>query len=288
MAGSKQHRLGEYTDHHDDYLEDKVINLHVLEACNFRCSHCFAHFGGSKISFKEWKSIVDNVMRGIQVKRFNIAGGEPLLYGDLDELANYIRSKGCEVSIITNGYGLSKQRTDALSECGISMFGLSIDSPNADTLRKVGRHTASGDILTPEMCLETCRHIRERGMALKINTVVSQHNYTEDFSHFIKEAVPSRWKIFKIKEFRKDRFDNSSLLISDAQFDNFVHRHGDIPHIPERTMAGTYIMIDASGNLIDTRSNNNTPVANLLEANFGSVFSKLNFDHDTYNSRYAA
>jgi radical S-adenosyl methionine domain-containing protein 2 len=266
-----------------------IINLHLLDACNFRCVHCFAHFGARKtLSYKDWRIIVDNIMENTNVERFNLAGGEPLLYRELAELAEYIRSKGKAVSIITNGYSLSDRKIDILSECGVSMIGLSIDSPNVSTLRKMGRCTAMGDILEPDRCIGFCRHIKARGINLKINTVISQLNWTEDFSSFIRKALPDRWKLLKAKEFKNDLFDNASLLINDAQFNDFILRHRNIPHVVERTMANSYIMIDAFGNLVDTGSNDNTPVANLLNVSFRDAFAHLKFDYGIYRARYAA
>ena len=224
----------------------------------------------------------------MRVERFNLAGGEPLLYGNLAKLTAYIHSRGSEVSIITNGYSLSNEKIDLLYKCGISMIGLSIDSAKASTLQKLGRCTASGNILEPKRCIELCRRIRERGMTLKINSVISQLNYTEDFNSFINTASPKKWKILKIKEFKTGIYDNSSLLISDTQFDSFLQRHKSIPHVAERNMAKAYIMVDAFGNLVDTGSNNNTQVANLLDYDFTDAFASLQFDHETYQARYAA
>ena len=86
-----------------------VVNLHILEQCNYKCKYCFAHYESNKIlSLDQWKLIVDNVSESISVKRFNIAGGEPLLYPKLNELISYINSKGIPVSIITNGILLSE------------------------------------------------------------------------------------------------------------------------------------------------------------------------------------
>ena len=57
-----------------------VINLHLLNACDFRCAHCFAHFSdGKTMPCSEWKAVVDNIMDGVTVERFNLAGGEALL-----------------------------------------------------------------------------------------------------------------------------------------------------------------------------------------------------------------
>jgi hypothetical protein len=183
-------------------MNPMVVNLHLLDACDYRCAHCFAHFGANKtLRCEQWKTIVDNILNGMAVERFNLADGEPLLY-----------------------------------------------------------------------------------------TVVSKLNYTEDLGSFIRAASPERWKIFKMKTFQSNLFDNSHLVISDAQFDSFVRRHQEIPvrRVIERTMAGTYIMADAMGNLVDTESYDNTPVANLLTEDFSSAFRRLHFDYGTYNMRYVA
>ena len=266
-----------------------VINLHLLDACNFNCGHCFARFNASStLPCNDWKGIVDNILGSAYVERFNLAGGEPLLYGGLAELAGYIRLKGCEVSLITNGYNLTDQMIRILGDCGISMIGLSIDSANPQTLRALGRHTASGSILEPERCVSICRLIRDKGMTLKINTVVSKLNYTEDFSPFIQTALPHRWKLLKIKEFKTSFADNFPLLIDDSQFDGFIRRHRAIPHICERTMYSAYIMVDAFGNLVDTGTTNNTPVADLRKVSFRDAFKRMDFDYNTYHARYAA
>jgi len=269
--------------------ENMVINLHLTDVCNFNCKHCFAHFGAKRnLAVNEWKTIVDNTLENCKVRRFNLAGGEPLLYGNISKLSDYIRSKGCEVSIITNGFNLSEKKIDQLAQCGISMIGLSIDSANTQTLRRLGRNTASGNILEPGRCVNLCRYIKGKGISLKINTVVSLLNYTEDLNSFIREAFPDRWKILKMKKLENCHFDNTALLINDIQFDNFVNRHKKIPHIVERNMANTYIMVDAFGNLIDTGSGKNTPVANLLNTGFNEAFARMNFDYENYMERYAA
>jgi len=67
-----------------------------------------------------------------------------------------------------------------------------------------------------------------------------------------------------------------------------VARHAHVPHIAEETMANAYIMVDASGNLIDTGSSNLRPVANLLEEKFSGAFQRMRFDYETYSKRYAA
>ena len=266
-----------------------VINLHITDACNFRCVFCFAHFGAKKnLPVNSWKKIVDNIIVNCSVERFNLAGGEPLLYKNIKELITYIYSKGIAVSIITNGFNLSAHKINLFSDWGVSMIGLSIDSADISTLHMLGRKTNKEEILNPATCIDFCRRIKERGMVLKINTVVSRENCDEDLNGFIRAASPDRWKILKIKEFKNHQYDNSKLMISDSEFYCFVNRHKSVPHIVEEKMANSYIMVDALGNLVDTGSNNNTSVADLLTTNFNDAFSKLEFDYGLYQKRYAA
>ena len=43
------------------------INIHVLEACNFRCRQCFSKFGTKKLLPVEgWKKIIDNCIRRLK------------------------------------------------------------------------------------------------------------------------------------------------------------------------------------------------------------------------------
>jgi len=44
--------------------------------------------------------------------------------------------------------------------------------------------------------------IKEMGIRLKINTVVSKLNYNEDLSWLIKKIKPERWKVFQILRIR--------------------------------------------------------------------------------------
>ena len=57
------------------------INLHILEACNFRCLQCFSKFGTEKLlPVTDWMKIVDNCLAGADVTdcsaQINLAGSQ--------------------------------------------------------------------------------------------------------------------------------------------------------------------------------------------------------------------
>jgi radical S-adenosyl methionine domain-containing protein 2 len=266
--------------------EGYVINLHLLEQCNYQCKHCFAHFGSkSVLPIAKWETIIDNITSGICVKRFNLAGGEPLLYPYLDTLIDHIRDKGIQVSLITNGFLLTQDHIRQF--CGrVSMVGLSIDALEPETLRKMGRCTANGDYLTEEELFKRCETIKKIGISLKINTVVSKLNCSSDLTA-LQNTCPDRWKILKMKPFRNGSFDNSALDITDAEFNHFLSLHSCIKNtIVENSMANAYIMVDANGFLVDNSNDNYDPVADLFHNDFAHSFQRLNLNTALYNARY--
>jgi radical S-adenosyl methionine domain-containing protein 2 len=263
-----------------------VVNLHLLDDCNYRCLHCFAHFKADRIlSLEDWKAIIDNIVRDTPVCRFNLAGGEPLLYPSLQELIQYINNLGIKISIITNGFCLTKEMLRSFRR-KVSMIGLSIDSLDSDTLRKIGRCTVSKQTLYRKACTALCKNIKKAGIRLKINTVISANNRDEDFSRFINDVRPDRWKIIKMKPYESSFFSNMNIMPDDSDYENFIHRHRFFSHVAERNMKNAYIMVDAFGNLVDTGSRDNSPIVSLLREDFRSGFESMKFDIGTYNSRY--
>ena len=101
-------------------LTYNVINLHLTEICNYRCSYCFAKFNvQNELGIDAWKQVVDQIknyfdLNAIKDGRINLAGGEPLLLNYLDKLIDYIHSSNIKVSIITNASLLSKEKNRSM------------------------------------------------------------------------------------------------------------------------------------------------------------------------------
>jgi radical S-adenosyl methionine domain-containing protein 2 len=263
-----------------------IINLHLLENCNYRCKHCFAHFDSTAmLSVQDWKQIIDNITEKTPVYRFNLAGGEPLFYHGIDDVIEYINSKNIQVSLITNGHLLSEEYIRKLKGM-VSMVGLSIDALQPELLRKMGRCTQTQEVLVQDSCVALCRSIRENDIQLKINTVVSKMNLRENFTSFIQTVCPTRWKILKMKRFFSNNFDNAGLEITEDEFYRFCSIYTSISHIKEPSLKNSYIMIDAGGKLVDNSGESYTVIADLLREDFWAGFNSIHFDTALYESRY--
>jgi len=263
-----------------------IINLHLLEKCNYHCKHCFAHFDSTTVlSIQDWKRIIDNITEETPVSRFNLAGGEPLLYKGIDEVIEYIHSKKIEVSLITNGHLLSEERICKFKG-KVSMIGLSIDALQPELLREMGRCTKTNEILSMDKCIRLCKSIHENNIQLKINTVVSKLNLYENFTDFIQTVCPTKWKILKMKRFSTDNFDNAELVITKNKFSRFCSIYSSFTPTKEVSLKNSYIMIDARGKLVDNSSESYADIANLLIEDFWPKFISMRFNTVLYEARY--
>lgn len=284
------------------------INLHVLEACNFKCRQCFSKFGTEKLlSMEGWKKIVDNCIAGADVDEFNIAGGEPILYPGLAELVKYIRSKGIKVSLITNGSLMDEEWIKNYARL-YETIGFSVDSLDDETNKKIGRCDRNGKTIPASRIVKLCGMIRKYapGCRIKINTVVSALNKDEVMSDFIDEIAADRWKILRMKPFQYDGFSNLDIQVSDAEFLRFVEKNrkkdrkeggkeaGAGAELAEREvvvepdMRASYVLIDSNGCLLDNAVDEMTPVAvcDCLREDFADGLKKLTLDRKRYEARY--
>lgn len=229
------------------------VNLHLTQACNYHCRHCFAMFPEPRdLSPERWKDIISDLAESGLVSAINFAGGEPVFCRGFPEIVSFAHDKGFLLSIITNGSLLRNEKLFPRELFPmISMFGFSIDSLNYDTLRRIGRYDSRGNILGRQGFIDTVRLIREcsPSASIKINTVVSKLNWNERLVDIEEEVPVSRWKFLKMKVFETNGFSNRDLAVTESEFESFVRnnrrRYGET--VVESTMERSYLIIDNAG-----------------------------------------
>ncbi|WP_101756556.1 radical SAM protein [Oceanicoccus sp. KOV_DT_Chl] len=172
-----------------DYLITKRMKhmiVHVTNACNFRCDHCFVDFEGKKRDLKlaDYQQLAAD---SESLMWLDIAGGEPFLRKDLADIVCAFDAK--IVHIPTNG-SLIPQMISTLreikerSDCEI-IIGLSLDGlqDSHDRIRKVpGSY---------EQVWEAYEALREiSGVSVKVCTVINNENLNEILP--LMEEVQSR------------------------------------------------------------------------------------------------
>nr|WP_315468617.1 viperin family antiviral radical SAM protein [uncultured Undibacterium sp.] len=290
------------------HLSELVINWHITEVCNYRCSYCYAKWNdNSKELLHDWERTQrlldevfsffspDNSSNPLRSKitwgklRLNLAGGEPLLYRDkLLRILSYSKLKGVDTSIITNGSRLDVEYLDQLAP-HVSMLGLSIDSSNKERNIEIGRTDKIGNQLGLDSIADLFDRARKvnPGIRLKINTVINAINYNEDMHELIRSLAPQRWKVFRMLP-----VITNDLSISNADFQKFVEKHQSLSQVMSvegnEEMSESYIMIDPHGRFFQNRiGHQGYQYSRPIESDGAArAFDELRLSAETYASRY--
>ena len=240
----------------------KAVNWHCEAFCNYRCKFCYAGFESQR---KQPKISLDAGLRIIQdlasqgVEKINFVGGEPMLHPHLDEWIIESKRVGMVTSIVSNGTNMTKQWLEYMRP-HLDWLGLSVDASNDEIHAIMGRANArefkDGVSRHLPRALKIARIANDLGYGIKLNTVVTSANYTDDMTDIVKEINPTRWKIFQVLKIEEENDGRvEALLISESCFDEYIERHlqslasTSIQVVPENNdaMLGTYAMIDAIG-----------------------------------------
>lgn len=201
---------------------------------------------------EDW-CILIRQLTDIGMEKVNFVGGEPTLCPFLGELITYSKNLGLITGIVSNGTGITQKFLDQYGRY-IDWIGLSLDSGNETTQKMLGRGNGSHVRET----VEKCKLIKNSGIKLKINSVITLLNIEEDMSKIIDLICPERWKIFQVLGIKGQNSDNlDGLKISKSEFANFKRRHEKLSPIAEKDddMIDSYIMIDPLGRFYQNSGN---------------------------------
>ena len=270
-----------------------VINFHLTEKCNYKCTYCFAKFNNEQeLTLDEWIKTVDIVDKYFKKNfivngRINLAGGEPLVVNYLDELIDYINSLDIKVSIITNASLLTKEKIIAWIG-KVDTIGISIDSSNRETNLLIGRH-CNGNTIEISNLLEMLSFAKENNIKIKINTVVSKFNLHEDISSLYKQIRFDRIKLLQVR-FNNDCNESAiNYGISSNEFNEYssqLNSYDGIIIESEDMMECSYVIIDPKGNLISNKGNLHKKIGSVFGTNLEELIAIAEINYETFMKRY--
>ncbi len=294
-------------------VQDLVINWHLTEACNYRCSYCYASWTRPAETRAVWRdpqrsfhilkeleaffssgnsnNPLSSMMRW-EGLRLSLAGGEPLLLGPrFRQVAQQAQHLGFKLSLITNGSLLDMETLRWLCP-KLELLGISVDAANAERSRLIGRQDRHGHTLTDDHLVKLISFARQANPRLKIklNTVVNRHNWDQSLLTLIERCQPDRWKVLRVLP-----SVSHDHVITDDQFANFLDQHvalrGVMSVEDNSIMQGSYIMIDPHGRFFQ-----NTPQGSIDggyrysgridEVGIATAFSQIEFSALRFASRY--
>jgi radical S-adenosyl methionine domain-containing protein 2 len=273
-----------------------ALNFHLYEPCNMRCGFCFATFQDVKRSIlpkghlpkEEAIKLMHLIGQSGLFQKINFAGGEPTLCPWLGELIQIAKSYGLTTSIVTNGTKLTDTWLAGMRPY-LDWIGISMDSLSDETNLLSGRAITGKKVLTLEAYQAICLKIKKFGYRLKINTVVHRLNWQEDFSEFIIEIQPERWKVFQVLPIEGQNDGKvEEFLISDAQFEAFIQRHQHLAClVPETNEAiqGSYLMIDPAGRFFDNSEGKHRYSSPILAIGIEEALTQIGADYRKFLQR---
>ena len=100
--------------------------------CQLKCKGCYRGISEEghvpiHVPLKKLLKEIDFFINNRNIQTLSIAGGEPLLYPELEELIKYATEKGLKTKIYTNGIKLDEQLLKILKKAGATEFVIHID-----------------------------------------------------------------------------------------------------------------------------------------------------------------
>ena len=269
-----------------------------MEALQHEVQVCFATFQDigqenlpeGHLSRKESLAVVEALAKA-GFDKINFAGGEPVLCPWLPDLIQRARELEFTTSIVTNGSFVTPEWLDRVDGC-LDWATVSIDTVDPEKLKRLGRTTRNGPMSEVDY-LRVMDMLRQCGIRLKINTVVTRINYNEELAGFIINAGPERWKLLQVLPVRGQNdglVDN--LVITSEEFARYVTRNRYVESrgivvVPESNdlMTGSYVMVDPAGRFFDNVAGTHVYSHPITQVGADAALREVSIDTDKFGLR---
>src|SRR5262245_33954687 len=117
----------------------------ITHRCPLHCPYCSNPLEmvrqTTELTTEEWKRVLTEG-RELGVLQLGLSGGEPLVRGDVEELAAHARSLGLYTTLVTSGVGLTRGRAEKLKQAGLEHIQISIQDTDEATADKIAGMSA--------------------------------------------------------------------------------------------------------------------------------------------------
>lgn len=167
-------------------LDTARVFVELTNKCNLRCKHCYGNFkieNNNELNIDALDKIINQAV-DLNVYQFDLTGGEPLLYSNLDLLLKKLYEAGMLITIFSNLTLLNKHQIDLFEKYRVKKIITSIDS-NYNNVHDEFRGMNGALNRT----LNNINQLKKTNIELSINTMVGKHNEDNicDTISFLKE-----------------------------------------------------------------------------------------------------
>lgn len=158
------------------------IVLLMTERCNARCTHCdiWKNRGHEETpAVEQWKTVLRDIARWLGPVWVTLSGGEALLRTHTPELADFGRSEGLRMEVLTHGYWMDQRRIERLAMAMPRRITVSVDAIGETHSAIRGRENFWDYTLASLQTLCRLRSAHNLPYSIRLKTVVMNQNLDE-------------------------------------------------------------------------------------------------------------
>lgn len=170
-------KIRKIEERHARGIATPIIDIAYSYACNLRCQHCSAaRFvkKARKLTPADLKRISDEA-HALGLCQFNLSGGEPLIFKDLDDVLLALQPDKFHLSMSTNGHFLSPSLARHLKALGLDKVKISLDDFD-EQLHDANRNKPGAY----QKAVAAMMNARAAGLSVVVQTVVTHQNCRTD------------------------------------------------------------------------------------------------------------
>ncbi|MGL5718104.1 MAG: radical SAM protein [Paraclostridium sp.] len=149
------------------------VFIEITDKCNLKCPHCYGNFTVQNSKELNLNSIEELIKKAanVGIYEFDITGGEPFLYKDLDKVLKLAYEHGMLVTIFSNLTTITEDQLNSLVSYRVKKVNTSIESINKEIHNTFRGMPNSFDTSLKNICT-----INDYGIETNVNLVIGKHN----------------------------------------------------------------------------------------------------------------
>ena len=202
-------------------INQKRVTLTFSKQCNMRCPFCYAFFDGNDLlDVEKYKELIRKC-NNLNIETLNIAGGDPLQYKNVCEIAEYSKCLGMRTTMDTNCLLFEPIKHEGLIK-SLDMISVPIDGCNEQTHDKV--RAFAGSFKKILNALELFSDISDK-IEIRVNTIVVRDNYKEldGIAELLNQYPITFWHIYDFIPIGRGRQYRDDLYIDCAEYKNHIY-----------------------------------------------------------------
>ena len=206
-------------------FEPKWIAWEITRRCNLNCVHCRSSStleveGHPDFSLAEARRVLDDI-HSYASPVVVLSGGEPLLRGDVFDIAEHGTSLGLRMCMATNGTLVTSETCRNIKETGIKMVSLSLDGASASVHDDFRNQPGAFD-----GTMNAIRLFNEHGIPFLINSSFTQRNKQEapQIYELVKSLGATAWYLFMIVPTGRGE-EIMEELIPESEYEEMLNWH---------------------------------------------------------------